>query len=221
MSSVFNRKADEVDPDNRLLWRMNRHRLDAETLRDAMLAVSGTLFDQGGGPGLPLEYPENTGGLAKGGVNPPSFHLARFRLQQEFVRTVHLPIIRSGPQAGPAEVRNVFDFTQPGEVAGQRPVTTVATQALFLMNARFIKQRAMELARSMIASGTDSSARLDRLRLRTLSRPITPAERADATALLGDVRDLERSVDAPTRELRAWAELCHALLASNEFLIRL
>ena len=51
------------------------------------------------------------------------------------MRTVYLPIIRSGPQAGPAEVRNVFDFTQPGEFAGQRPVTTVPTQALFLMNA--------------------------------------------------------------------------------------
>ncbi|MFO0889918.1 MAG: hypothetical protein U0790_12360 [Isosphaeraceae bacterium] len=51
-----------------------------------------------------------------------------------------MPIIRSGPQAGPADVRNVFDFTQPGEIAGQR-VTTVPTQALFLMNARFLKHR--------------------------------------------------------------------------------
>ena len=84
---------------------------------------------------MPLEYPENTGGLRKGDVNPPSFRLARFRPEQEFVRTVYLPIIRSGPQAGPAEVRNVFDFTQPGEFAGQRSVTTVPTQALFLMNA--------------------------------------------------------------------------------------
>ena len=99
---------------------MNRRRLDAESLRDVMLAVAGTLTACGGGPGLPLEYPENTGGLRKGDVNPPSFRLARFRPEQEFVRTVYLPIIRSGPQAGPAEVRNVFDFTQPGEFAGQR-----------------------------------------------------------------------------------------------------
>ena len=46
------------------------------------------------------------------------------------MRTVYLPIIRSGPQAGPAELRNVFDFTQPGEFAGRRAVTTVPTQAL-------------------------------------------------------------------------------------------
>ncbi len=142
MSSAHDNRSDAVDPENRLLWRMNRRRLDAESLRDAWLAVAGTLNVRGGGPGLPLEYPENTGGLRKGDVNPPSFRLARFRPEQEFVRTVYLPIIRSGPQAGPAEVRNVFDFTQPGEIAGQRSMTTVPTQALFLMNARFLKRRA-------------------------------------------------------------------------------
>ena len=160
MSSAHDSRSDAVDPDNRLLWRMNRRRLDAESLRDAWLAVAGTLTARGGGPGLPLEYPENTGGLRKGDVNPPSFRLARFRPEQEFVRTVYLPIIRSGPQAGPAEVRNVFDFTQPGEIAGQRPVTTVPTQALFLMNARFLKRRALELARRITAvSGDDVTTR--------------------------------------------------------------
>ena len=67
MSSAHDSRSDAVDPDNRLLWRMNRRRLDAESLRDAMLAVAGTLTACGGGPGLPLEYPENTGGLAEGG----------------------------------------------------------------------------------------------------------------------------------------------------------
>ena len=120
----------------------------------------GTLGRAGGGPGLPLEYPENTGGLKKGDVNPPSFRLARFRPEQEFVRTVYLPIIRSGPQAGPAEVRNVFDFTQPGEIAGQRNVTTVPTQSLFLMKLGFSKRRALELAgQAMMRYG--EQARLD------------------------------------------------------------
>ena len=71
MSSAHDSRSDAVDPDNRLLWRMNRRRLDAESLRDVMLAVAGTLTACGGGPGLPLEYPENTGGLRKGDVNPP------------------------------------------------------------------------------------------------------------------------------------------------------
>ncbi len=220
MSSAHDSRSDAVDPDNRLLWRMNRRRLDAESMRDVMLAVAGTLDARGGGPGLPLEYPENTGGLRKGDVNPPSFRLARFRPEQEFVRTVYLPIIRSGPQAGPAEVRNVFDFTQPGELAGQRSVTTVPTQALFLLNSSFLKQRALELARRTTAVSGDL-ARLDDLWLRVLNRPITAAERADSAAFLAEIRKLDPGVAPESRELRAWAELCHALLASNEFLVRL
>jgi Protein of unknown function (DUF1549)/Protein of unknown function (DUF1553)/Planctomycete cytochrome C len=220
MSSAHESRSAAVDPDNRLLWRMNRRRLDAESLRDVMLAVAGTLGPCGGGPGLPLEYPENTGGLAKGGVNPPSFRLARFRPEQEFVRTVYLPIIRSGPQAGPGEVRNVFDFTQPGEFAGQRSVTTVPTQALFLMNAKFLKRRALELARRTTAVASDQ-VRLDRLWLVVLNRPITAAERTDCAVFLAEVAKLEMGGDSRSRELRAWAELCHALLASNEFLVRL
>ena len=122
MSSAHDVRADAVDPDNRLLWRMNRRRLDAESLRDVMLAVAGTLTACGGGPRIaPGVSVKISGGLAKGDVNPPSFNLTRFRPEQEFVRTVYLPIIRSGPQPGPGELRNVFDFTQPGEFAGQRP----------------------------------------------------------------------------------------------------
>jgi hypothetical protein len=221
MSSAPDRRAEAVDPDNRLLWRMNRRRLDAESLRDAMLAVSGTLLDQRGGPGLPLEYRENTGGLRKGDVNPPSFRLARFRPEQEFVRTVYLPIIRSAPQAGPAEVRNVFDFTQPGEIAGQRAVTTVPTQALFLLNSRFLNRRAQELAGRIMTTSGDDAARLDRLWLRALGRPVGPVERAEAIAFLAELRELDPKADPAARTLRAWSELCHALLASNEFLMRL
>jgi hypothetical protein len=220
MGSAHDIHASSVDPENRLLWRMNRRRLDAESLRDSLLAVSGKLLACAGGPGLPLEYPENTGGLGKGDVNPPHFRLTRFRPEQEFVRTVFLPIIRSAPQPGPAEVRNVFDFTQPGELAGQRSVTTVPTQALFLMNAKVLKQRALDLARRTTTVAGDD-ARLDTLWLSVLNRPITAAERADSVAFLDEVRNLSSGIESTSRELRAWAELCHALLASNEFLVRL
>jgi hypothetical protein len=220
MSSVLETRAASVDPDNRLLWRMNRRRLDAEALRDSLLAVAGKLVTCKGGPGLPLEYPENTGGLGKGGVNPPYFRLARFRPEQELVRTIYLPVIRSAPQPGPAEVRNVFDFTQPGEFTGQRAVTTVPTQALFLMNSGMVKQRALELA-ERIGTVAGQDARLNTLWLRVLGRPITDAERADSVALLAEIRALNADSDPASRELHAWAELCHALLASNEFLVRL
>ncbi|MFN9975176.1 MAG: DUF1553 domain-containing protein, partial [Phycisphaerae bacterium] len=79
--------SDSADPENRFLSRMNRWRLDAEAIRDSMLSASGRLMTVQGGASLPLEYPENTGGLAKGDVNPPSFRLAKFRPEQSYVRT--------------------------------------------------------------------------------------------------------------------------------------
>ena len=220
MSSDHNARADAIDPDNRLLWRMNRRRLDAEALRDSLLAVSGKLIDCRGGPGLPLEFLENSGGLGKGGVNPPFFRLVKFRPEQSFIRTIYLPVMRSAPQPGPAELRNVFDFTQPGEFAGQRSVTTVPTQALFLMNSKEMKQRAHELAeRAMTLPGDE--VRLENLWLRVLNRPITADERSDSLAFLNQARSRNMGVETVKRERLAWGELCHALLASNEFLVRL
>lgn len=214
------KSAVAIDPDNRLVWRMHRRRLDAESLRDSLLAVSGKLIESTGGPSLPLEYRENTGNLGKG-VNPPSFSLRKFRPEQEFERTVYLPVIRSGPQAGPGELRNVFDFTQPAEFAGQRAVTAVPTQALFLMNSKLMKDRARDLAQRIIASSSEESARLEHLWLRAFGRPITDTEKTDAVKFLADFRNENTTPKTPETELSGWTELCHSLLASNEFLIRL
>ena len=108
------------------------------------MAVSGKLIDSPAGSPLPLEYVENTFDLKPGNVNPPGFRLNRFRPEQQFVRTVYLPIIRFGMQAGPGELQQRFDFTQPAEFAGQRATTTVPTQALFLLNSKLMKDRARD-----------------------------------------------------------------------------
>jgi len=217
------------DPDARWRWRMPRRRLDAEAIRDAVLAVSGRLVASTGGPALPLEIPENTGGLTDK-VNPPSFRFARFRREQEFQRTVYLPIIRSAPQPGPARLREVFDFTLPATFTGMRAQTVVPTQALFLLNDPFMKARSADLARLVLEENPDRQGRLERLWLRCLGRPITAAEAADASAFLDSVTTArapdagpsgQAAPPAPDDEPAAWAELCHALLASNEFLITL
>ncbi|MFM7835428.1 MAG: DUF1553 domain-containing protein, partial [Planctomycetaceae bacterium] len=83
LSSTPSDVAAAADPDNRLLSRMTPQRLDAEALRDTMLAVSGQLQPCSGGPGLPLEFRENTGSLDPKAVNPPSFALKRWRPEQE------------------------------------------------------------------------------------------------------------------------------------------
>lgn len=208
LSSDHDDVAHTTDPENRLLWRMNRVRLDAEALRDAMLAIAGQLKSSLGGPALPLEFPENVGGLDPKSVNPRNFRLTKWRPGQEFERTIYLPVIRHSAQPGPAELRNVFDFAQPSQFAGKRTVTAVPTQALFLMNSPVVRKHAAALA-DRLSVEPDESKRVDLLWLTLLNRPVTERERRETTEFLDDIGE------------NAWLELCHALLASNEFLIRM
>lgn len=210
MSSAHNAIAEAKDPDNRLLWRMNRQRLDAEAIRDSMLAISGKLTPSGGGPALPLEFPENVTSLSPKAVNPPAFAFKKMRPVQDFERTIYLPVIRTATQPGSAKLRDVFDFTQPAQIAGKRAETAVPTQSLFLLNSDTVRARANEVAKQLTDSDANSGARLEALWLRILSRPITSAEREDAVKFLETM---------PAN--KAWTELSHALLSSNEFLLRL
>ena len=210
--------AMKTDPDNRLLWRMNRQRLDAEAIRDALLAVSGELKPGGGGPALALENVENTGALALKGVNPPTYAHKVPRPSQEFERTIYLPVMRNG-FAGPDRVRSFFDFVNPAQITGQRPQTVVPTQALFLLNNDLLRKRAGTLAKNLADTVRDRDARLAELWLRVFSRPITNAERDDAIAFLDKLGPLFKG--RPDAESLAWQELCHGLLASNQFIFRL
>jgi hypothetical protein len=205
--------AAQIDPENRLLGRMSPRRLEAEAVRDAVLAVSGGLLP-GGGPALPLEYAENVGGLDPKNVNPVSFTLKTFRDAQHRQRTVYLPVVRSSAQRGPAEVLNFFDFPQPAQFTGGRPVTTVATQALFLMNGPLLRAEAGRLAGELLKDGTDDRRRVQALYLRVLNRPASEEETREALDFLGSFRGRDQA-----REV--WAGLCHALFACNEFLFRL
>ena len=212
--------ATVVDPDNRLLWRMNRQRLDAEVLRDQLLAVSGELKPSHGGPALVLEEVENCGALVQKGVNPPNYTHRKPRAGEEFLRTIYLPVMRTNTNAND-RLRSFFDFVSPAQIAGQRSQTVVPTQSLFVMNNALFRQRAKTLADQLIAATPQPEARLNQLWLRVFNRPITPAERDDALAFLTQL-DATIETQAPAaRESQRWQELCHSLLASNEFLFRI
>lgn len=201
------------DPENKLLTRMNRQRLDAESIRDAMLVASGRLAAPVGGPGLPLEFPENISGLPlteKG--NHPQFSLKKERESQAVERTLYLPVVRTGTQPGTARLRDVFDFPQPAQFTSKRSETTVPTQSLYLLNADLIRERGEDLAKSLLAIQEDDAARLARLWLRVLNRPITTAECEDALAFLQAAK--------AAGETPAWTELARALFGTNEFLLR-
>ena len=215
LSSSNDALAMKLDPENKLLWRMNRQRLDAEALRDSMLAISGELTRDSGGPSLVMENPDNCGSLALKGVNPPTYAHKVPRPSQEFERTVYLPVFRNN-FAGPDRVRAFFDFVDPAGTAGQRNQTVVPTQSLFLLSNDLLRKRAFALAKSLLAAEKNDLARLEILWLRALNRPITSTERDEAIALL----DAVTPPGKPAGPVQ-WTELCHSLLASNEFVFRL
>ena len=214
LTAVGNRRSLEADPENKLLTRMNRQRLDAESIRDAMLVASGRLAPPVGGPGLPLEFPENISGLPlkEKQDGHPQFSLKKERESQAVERTLYLPVVRTGTQPGTARLRDVFDFPQPAQFTSKRSETTVPTQSLYLLNADLIRERGEDLAKTLIAIKEDDAARLARLWLRVLSRPIAAAEREDALAFL--------QASKAAGETQAWTELARALFGTNEFLLR-
>jgi hypothetical protein len=220
LSSINDAVAMQVDPDNRLLWRMNRQRLDAEVLRDQLLAVSGELRPSHGGPALVLEDVANCGDLLQKGVNPPNYSHRKPRAGEEFLRTIYLPVMRTNTATND-RLRSFFDFVNPAQIAGQRSQTVVPTQSLFVMNNDLFRQRAKSLADRLIAESTSPEARLNQLWLRVFNRPVTRDERDDAQEYLTQLDATLEIKDAAARESLRWQELCHSLLASNEFLFRL
>lgn len=220
LSSMNDETSLQIDPDNRLLWRMNRQRLDAEAIRDGLLAVSGELVPSDGGPALVLESPENCGSLVQQGVNPPNYSHRKPRPAQEFQRSIYLPVMRTNT-TNLDRIRNNFDFVNPAQIAGQRSQTVIPTQSLFVMNNELFRKRAKILAERLITEVPQSEVRLEQLWLRVFNRPIAAAERANATTFLTELDTVITDENSAAKESLKWLELCHSLLASNEFLFRL
>ena len=207
MSTQDNPEAALADPENRLHWKMPRKRLEAESIRDALLAVSGQLDTTMNGSLLKTpnhNYVNNTGGV--GGID---FSVTR--------RSVYLPVIRSGLY----DVFQAFDFADPSASTGLRVPTTVAPQALFMMNDPLVISTSQALADSLRADTTlDDSGRVAKTYLKAFSRPVTEKEASRALEYLkklGEAYEKE-GVPADQRSSRAWQGLCQAVLGSSEFL---
>lgn len=205
LSGARDEKAAEIDPENRMLWRMNRRRLEGETIRDAMLAVSGELDPSVGGPALPF--------YVKGNMNlgePESFvEDVKLDPAMRLRRTVYLPVLRKS-QAPELDLLNLFNFPDTNQITGARQATTVPTQALYLMNAPFVQEQAAALAKRVLASESEDAARV-----RTLVRRVFGREPRAGEA--GQYLDFVKSNGGSET---GWTRLCHSLLISNEFLYR-
>jgi hypothetical protein len=191
------------DPDNRLLSHMNRKRLDAECLRDAMLAAAGTLDATFGGM--------NVGGATKVDSNDQKIQNLEYGFAFDDTR-------RSVYTAAFRNVRHplfeVFDFADINQPIGQRTTSTVATQALFLMNNPQVIEQARAAADAVLKDERDSNAGIDLAYQRSLSRPPNKKERQIAL----DYLESSISGNATTDEKRdVWARFIQTLWATPEF----
>ncbi|HYH68134.1 MAG TPA: DUF1553 domain-containing protein [Urbifossiella sp.] len=187
-SSRTDARTVTADPENRLFGRANRRRLEAEAIRDTMLTVGGKLAPFAGGP----NFKDNL--AADYGYK----HTA-------LTRSVYLPVFRNAlPEAFEA-----FDFADPSTVVGARARSTVAPQALFLMNNPFPAEQAKAAAARVLAENLPTDdARLDRAYRLALGRLPTDGERAAMRRYLAN-----QSGSPPA----AWAAVFQALFASADF----
>jgi hypothetical protein len=144
----------EADPENRLWGRAFRKRLTAESLRDAMLVVSGQLQPCAGG---------NT-------IRPRTSADYDYEHRENY-RSVYAPVFRNSLP----DIFELFDFADPSVVTGQRPQTIAAPQALFMMNHPFVHEQARSTAARLLETISDDQERLDYLFLATVGR--TPSQR--------------------------------------------
>jgi hypothetical protein len=182
----------QKDPENRLLAHMNRRRLDAESLRDTMLVVGGTLKFEMGGASFPASLKKDIG----------------FQFQAPR-RSVYVPVFRSSLP----ELFEVFDFANPSLVTGRRNVSIVAPQALFMMNHPFVRTQARLTAESLLSKPQLTTAkRIDHAYLLILGRHATEAEVSLSQQFL-------KSVNGTTEngQVEAWTQMVQSMFSTIEF----
>jgi Protein of unknown function (DUF1553) len=199
-SEVTEMKAQE-DPENLLLSRFSRRRLEVEEIRDGLLAIDGTLdFEMGG------TMQEGFGTDSENSNARLSIDPAKVKR-----RMVYLPLRRANLPA----LLNLFDFGDGATSMPKRPLTNVAPQALFMMNSEFVAERSRNMAQELLDNAAMSdSDRIEQAYLRTLNRR-PDAEEIDAgLSYMSSLRKKFSTID----NLGAWESLCRILIASNEFI---
>lgn len=175
------------DPENRWLWRANRRRVDVEVLRDSILSISGELDLTSGGRTIRK--------------------LSQYDLGYEFDtvrRSVYVPAFRNSM----LDAFEVFDFTNPNVVTGNRITSTLPTQALFMMNSPMVIEQSRKAAlRLGDRAFATQEGRVNWVYQQVLGRKPSPQEMTETRQHLLSFEDKETG----------WASVYHALFASLEF----
>ncbi|HWB09645.1 MAG TPA: DUF1553 domain-containing protein [Pirellulales bacterium] len=200
LDSAFDPQNFGVDPGNELVWRMSKRRLDAEVLRDSLLAVGGRLTSE-----PPVGSP-----VARTGEGLTFFLRLAGLDASDTHRSVYLPVVRDQV----LESLALFDFADPSLVTGERAATTGPAQALYFLNGPFVIQQSQGFADRVCRLENDDAPRIDLAYRLALARPPTESERSRA---LQFIRDRADGAEAGDGEREAWVHLCQALFSSAEF----
>jgi hypothetical protein len=198
--------AAKIDPENRLLSHANRRRLDAECIRDTILTVSGQLRPEVGGPNILTNGPVN--GVKADPVNSLEYGYR----YTDTRRSIYTPAFRNNR----LELFEAFDFGDINQEMGRRNTSTVATQALYLMNHPFIMEQArLAAAKALKIPGADDSARINAAYRTTLGRLPTDRERELAMRFVTEPTLDTRNSSAARMD--AWAQFYQTLFACMDF----
>jgi len=209
LSQVYQRSSDpnpdglRIDPENRLHWRFSLRRLEAEEIRDGLLAVAGTLDRTVGGDTCKL-----------GNRSYIFDHTSKDATGYDIPRrSIYLPVIRNHVY----DLFQQFDFPEPSVVSGDRASTTVSPQALLLLNSDLVLSSSEKLAARLLAEpDRDEEGRIDRAYQLAFGRSPTASETSAALDFLAGFGP--PPADGAKPQQRAWEALAQVLLTSNEFL---
>ena len=202
-ASTWREEAFLKDPDNRLLWRQSKRRLDAESIRDAMLAASGELDRSPRAGSLVAELEVQSAAMIPFNPKIPG------DLDGSPHRSVYLPVMRDQLP----DVLRQFDFAEPSLVTGKRDSTNVPPQALYLMNSDFVLAQATAVAKRVMEARED--ARIDEVYRRCLDRAPDEEERKLVDEFLK--APLPEGADGARESEKRWRDVSQALLASADF----
>jgi hypothetical protein len=203
MDSGASEQAKKLDPLNMLLSHMPVQRLEAEAIRDSILAVAGTLDRQVGGPSVPPHISEHQDGRGKpesGSLDGDGRRSLYIGVRRNFLPPLFL----------------AFDYPSPMSTIGRRGVSAVPSQALILLNNEFVNQQAASWAERMLSEVASRDARIEEMFESAYGRLPDASERDAVAEFLTTQSQSYREVD--NGELRAWSDLAHVLINSTEFI---
>jgi hypothetical protein len=204
--------AHSQDPENKLLAHANQRRLEAEVLRDAVLAVAGTLNDKVGGPGVkPRIRPELLEASQRN-----KWPVVKAEGPEHWRRSVYIYVKRQLP----FPMLELFDQPNPAQTCERRDENVVPTQALVLMNDEFMIEQAGRFAERVVREAGESLDEQVRHAVRlALSREIASDELTETTSFLYERTPAYRTAkrDEAAAKHAALIDFCHVLLNCNEF----